>query len=323
MTNRRRVFDILEGGFDSPRARLVNGFIVMLVVINVIAVVFESEASLYQKYAPAFWAIEIFSVSVFTVEYLFRIWCWADNPGLDGKSTARKRLKFIFSPIGLIDLLAILPFYLSMIFAVDLRYLRLLRLMRLLKISHYFHGLDLFMDVLRSEARTIASAVMTVLMLIVVIAALMFTLEHDDQPEAFGTILQSIWWSVVTLTTVGYGDVTPISFGGKILAIFIMLLGVGLVALPAGILAAKFSEELKSRRAQLSEQLSIALADGIIDDDEHAELIEKTEELRLSEEVLNQMMRARTESTGHMTCPSCGHTLALNLSAPEAPPPDD
>jgi voltage-gated potassium channel len=93
-----------------------------------------------------------------------------------------------------------------------------------------------------------------------------------------------------------------------------MLLGVGLVALPAGILAAKFSEELKSRRAQLSEHLSIALADGVIDDDEHAELIEKTEELRLSEEVLDQMMRARTESTGHVTCPSCGHTLSLQLS---------
>ena len=171
---RRRFFDVLEGGFDNPRARLVNGFIVALILVNVIAVVLESEPGLYVDYKTVFYAIEIFSVSIFTLEYLARIWCCTENPAVTGESSLKQRLKFIFSPIGLIDLLAIAPFYLAMLFAIDLRYLRLLRLMRLLKISHYFHGLDLFADVLRSEARTIASAILTVVMLIVVVAALMF-----------------------------------------------------------------------------------------------------------------------------------------------------
>jgi voltage-gated potassium channel len=316
---RRRVFDILEGGFDGPRARIINGSIVALVIVNVIAVILESDSSLYLTYKPAFWAIEIFSVGVFTVEYVFRIWCWADNPGLDGQGAIKKRLRFVFSPIGLIDLLAILPFYLSMLFAIDLRYLRLLRLMRLLKLSHYFHGLDLFLDVLKAEARTIASAVLTVLMLIIVIAALMFTFEHTAQPEAFGSIGQSIWWSVVTLTTVGYGDVTPITVGGRILASVIMLLGVGLVALPAGILAAKFSEELKARKDLLSNQLNIALADGVIDESEHEELIEMRNELRLPEKVLDRMLYIRAGATGSITCPHCGNPVLVNPGTTSEP----
>jgi voltage-gated potassium channel len=315
---RRRVFDILEGGFDSPRAKLVNGFIVALIIVNVIAVVLESDTSLFDNHAPVFWAIEIFSVGIFTVEYAFRFWCWADNPKLRDIGTIRSRLKFFFSPMGIIDLLAIAPFYISILFAIDLRFLRLLRLLRLLKLSHYFHGLDLFFDVLRSEAKTIASAVLTVFLLIIVVASLMFTFEHDAQPAAFSSVLQSIWWSVVTLTTVGYGDVTPITFAGRVLAIFIMLLGVGLVALPAGILAAKFSEELKSRRETLSEQLSIALEDGIIDENERRELAELREELRLPESVLQRMLRSRTGSAaGQLSCPNCGHELTLNVSTPD------
>ena len=315
----RRVFDTLEGGFDSPRAKLVNGFIVALVIVNVIAVILESDASWYLAYKPVFWAIEVFSVGVFTIEYLFRIWCWADNPNLEGQGSTKKRLKFIFSPIGVIDLLAILPFYLSMLFAVDLRYLRLLRLMRLLKLSHYFHGLDLFLDVLKREARTIASAILTVLMLIIVIAALMFTFEHTAQPEAFGSIGQSIWWSIVTLTTVGYGDVTPITTGGRVLASVIMLLGVGLVALPAGILAAKFSEELRARKDLLFNQLNIALADGVIDESEHAELIDMRNELRLPEVVLDRMLHIRTGATGHITCPHCGNPVPVNPGTTSEP----
>lgn len=320
---RNRVFEVLEGGFETPRARLVNGFIVSLIIVNLVAVVLESDTGLYDVYKPVFWAIEIFSVAIFTVEYLLRIWSWADNPKYAAYGPVGRRLRFIFSPLGLVDLIAIAPFYLALIFAVDLRYLRLLRLMRLLKVSHYFHGLDLFIDVLRSEAKTLASAVLTVIMLIVVIAALMFTFEHDAQPEAFGSILQSIWWSVVTLTTVGYGDVTPITFGGRILAILVMLLGIGLVALPAGILAAKFSEELKARRSKLSERLTVALEDGIIEDWEHEELLKMREKLRLPEEVLDQMLRTRTGASGALVCPSCGHALALQLSAPEEPAADN
>jgi len=319
----QRTFEILEGRFETPYAKVVNGFIVALVLFNVAAVILESEAMLHTRYSSTFIAIEVFSVAVFTVEYLFRLWCWPADPRLKDRSSIRARVKFIFSPMGLIDLLAIAPFYLAMIFAVDLRYLRLLRLLRLLKISHYFRGLDLFVEVLKSEARAISSAIVTVLMLIVVIAAMMFMFEHEAQPEAFGSILQSIWWSVVTLTTVGYGDVTPITFSGRILAIIIMLLGVGLVALPAGILAAKFSDELRTRKLTLSEHISVALEDGIITSEEYETLIRKSDELRLSDNVLDQMIETRRGSSADLVCPHCGHAISLQLGDPPEVPVEE
>jgi voltage-gated potassium channel len=194
-----------------------------------------------------------------------------------------------------------------MLFSIDLRFLRLLRLLRLLKLTHYFHGLDMFLDVLRSELKTIASAILTVLMLIVMVACLMFLFEHNAQPEAFGNILQSIWWSVVTLTTVGYGDITPVTMGGRILAIFIMLLGVGLVALPAGILAAKFSDELRARRDKLATQIHHALADGTIDHQERQDLDALTEELRISQSRLDDMIAMQKQHRGGpVVCPNCG-----------------
>jgi len=290
----QRTFEILEGRFETPYAKVVNGFIVALVLFNVAAVILESEAMLHTRYSSTFIAIEVFSVAVFTVEYLFRLWCWPADPRLKDRSSIRARVKFIFSPMGLIDLLAIAPFYLAMIFAVDLRYLRLLRLLRLLKISHYFRGLDLFVEVLKSEARAISSAIVTVLMLIVVIAAMMFMF-----------------------------DVTPITFSGRILAIIIMLLGVGLVALPAGILAAKFSDELRTRKLTLSEHISVALEDGIITSEEYETLIRKSDELRLSDNVLDQMIETRRGSSADLVCPHCGHAISLQLGDPPEVPVEE
>jgi voltage-gated potassium channel len=311
---RHRLYQTFESGFDTPRSRLMNGGIVGLILINVAAVIMESDPQLYESYGPVFWAIEILSVGVFTIEYLFRLWSCVEASPHDGQSQLSARLKYMRSPMALIDLIAIAPFYLSLIFAFDLRYLRLLRLLRLLKLTHYFHGLDLFLDVLRSENRTILSAVLTVLMLIVIVACLMFSFEHDAQPEDFGTILQAIWWSVVTLTTVGYGDVTPITFGGKVLAIFIMLLGVGLVALPAGILAAKFSEELRARRNRLAIHISSALEDGIIEEHEHEELNQLSEELRLPEGALEHMLAEKVSAASDIVmCPHCQKAIEVKI----------
>ena len=174
--------------------------------------------------------------------------------------------------MAMIDLLAIAPFFLALFFPIDLRYLRLFRLLRLLKLSHYFDGLNMFLTVLGREIGAIAGAILTLLVLIIISACLMFSIENSAQPGQFDSVAQAIWWSVVTLTTVGYGDITPVTFLGKFVAMIIMLLGVCTMALPAGILAAKFTEELQSRRELMHARVLDALRDGVLDAGEKADL---------------------------------------------------
>ena len=197
------------------------------------------------------------------------------------------------------------PAYLGMFVAIDLRYLRLLRLLRLLKLTHYFKGLGIFVDVVQSEARTLASGVFTMAIMVFVAAALMYGVEHAAQPESFGTIGESLWWAVVTMTTVGYGDVYPVTTPGRFLAAIIMLLGVGIVALPAGILAARFAEELQGRRDQLAARLDLAMMDGSINEQELEDLTRLSKDLGISREVLDRMLH--TEAVRHLVAPTCPH----------------
>ncbi len=308
-TLRNRCYQLLDGEkSNSLIGNIINGFIITLIVINVIGVIIESIPEVYQAYQQAFRWLEVFSVGVFTLEYLTRIWIATENPrfghGLKG------RFRYMRSPIAIVDLIVILPFYLSLFMSIDLRYLRLLRLLRLLKLSHYIRSMDVFIKVLSSELASIASAIFAVLVLVVLAACLMFTLEHQAQPEAFKTVLDAIWWAVVTMTTVGYGDMTPVTAGGKILAILIMLLGVGTVALPAGMLAARFSEELQNRKASITAEVINALEDGELSHQEQIVLKRLSQQYGISETDLNQIIHNQRLELGHkIHCPHCGQSL--------------
>ena len=168
----------------------------------------------------------------------------------------------------------------------------------------------MFLTVLGREIGAIAGAILTLLVLIIISACLMFSIENAAQPGQFDSVAQAIWWSVVTLTTVGYGDITPVTFLGKFVAMIIMLLGVCTMALPAGILAAKFTEELQSRRELLHARLLDALRDGVIDAGEQADLAALQEQLNLPPEVVQRLFAAQT-SEQHRTnfCPHCGESL--------------
>ncbi len=306
---RSRCYHLLDGdNASSTIGHMINGFIITLIIVNVAVVIVESIPEINQQYETQFQWLEVFSVIVFTLEYLIRIWIAPENPrfgtGLKG------RLKYIRSPIALVDLIVILPFYLSLFINIDLRYLRLLRLLRLLKLSHYIRSMDVFVKVLSSELASIASAIFAVLVLVVLAACLMFTLEHQAQPEAFKTVLDAIWWAVVTMTTVGYGDMTPVTPGGKILAILIMLLGVGTVALPAGMLAARFSEELQNRKSSLTAEVINALEDGELTEKETRLLKAISRQYGISEHELNQIIHNQSLELGHkIHCPHCGQSL--------------
>lgn len=310
-TWRHVAYGVLEGREDNyPCSRLFSNLLVVLIAANGIAVVLESNLVLRKSYREFFIAFELFSVLIFSIEYVARLWAATEKPKYAGLSPLRARLRYVLSPMALVDLLAIAPFYLSLLIPVDLRYLRLFRLLRLLKLSHYFDGLHVFGSVLRREASAIAGALMIMIVLIVVSACLMFTVENAAQPGHFDNIAQAIWWAVVTLTTVGYGDITPVTYGGKLLAIVIMLLGVGTMALPAGILAARFSEELQSRREMLRGRVRDALEDGVLDNREQTALEALRDELGLSEDDLRRLVATqRRAMQRHNFCPHCGESI--------------
>ena len=179
------VYEFLDGEGKAPKHRAFNLFVIMLIFANVIAVILESHAAYRSDYSSYFKNFEIFSVVVFTFEYLGRIWSCVENENFQNTTPLKARIRYFFSPLAIIDLLAILPFYLSLFIAIDMRYLRMLRMLRLFKLSHYFKGLDIFITVITKEIVTIATVILTVLIMVILSASLMYTLEHRAQPEAF------------------------------------------------------------------------------------------------------------------------------------------
>jgi voltage-gated potassium channel len=221
-----------------------NAFLIALIVANVAAVILESVHAVYVRWRLAFDAFEWFSVAVFTVEYLLRVWSVTADPRYAHPLAGR--LRFLLTPGALVDLAAILPAYLPG--ALDLRFARIVRLVRLLKIGRYSEPLRLFARVFRSRRDELVLIAALLLVLLVLSSSSMYVLESHAQPEAFSSIPAAMWWAMSTLTTVGYGDVIPVTPLGKAMGSFIAVLGIGIFALPAGILAAAFAEELRRQK---------------------------------------------------------------------------
>lgn len=313
-TLRARTYQLLEGDFTQGLAsKVINIFLIALIVSNVAAAIVASDAYYYKRYFQEFALFERISVVIFCIEYLLRMWCNVEAQAYKDIPAIKARLKYFFTPIALIDLIAILPFLISMFINIDLRSLRLLRVLRLLKLNHYFKGFDIFISVIIKELKSMAAALMVMIFLIIIAASLMHAIEGKVQPEAFGSILSSLWWSVVTMTTVGYGDVIPITVMGKIIAAFIMLVGVGLVALPAGMLAARFGEELRERKNSLNAHIEDALGDGYIDQKEYQALANLAKQLDIDPDefqrsinMLKQDHHRQKSERQQEKCPHCG-----------------
>lgn len=304
---RNKLYILLERDFSKNLTSIIiNGALILLIVANVAAVFVESYLGSKNPYSDIFFVFEIFSITVFTVEYLLRLWICIEADEYAGMSPTKARFRHAFRVITLIDFLAIAPFYLALLMPIDLRYLRLMRLLRLLKLTHYFKGFSIFLTVVIREIGSISSAIFTMMTLVIIAGGLMFSAEHQAQPEAFGSIIDSLWWAVVTMTTVGYGDVVPITYIGKLIASGIMLLGIGFVALPAAILAARFGEELQTRREQLRAHVTQAMKDGIISDKEREDLTVMSEELSLNKEMLESIIEEQKADWDYiMHCPHC------------------
>ena len=241
---RREVHDVLEVGGDAhPMGRVVNGFIIVLIFLNAIAFAADTVPELAGRYRWEFAAFNAFSVIVFTVEYALRIWSAVEIPMLSRLPRWQARLRYAMRPMMIIDLLAFLPWYLHWLYPLDLRLLRVFRLFRLLMLVRYSPALQTLGRVVTDEYRALLGALLVILILLLFASSGMYLIERQVQPDKFGSIPQAAWWALATLTTVGYGDVVPVTPLGKMLGGVVMLLGVGMIALPVAIIATGFSQE--------------------------------------------------------------------------------
>lgn len=326
MSLRKKTYKILERSSEDSQDNISNFFdyfLMALIALNVTAAIIET-LTYFKQFKTYFRYFEIFSVIIFTVEYFLRIWARAEEPKPEfikkDVSTTRKRIRYIFSPMAIIDLLAILPFYLSFIFPIDLRFLRVLRILRIFKLTRYSQSMSLLLYVLRRESRSLASSFFVLLVITVIAASSIYLLENKVQPDVFSSIPATMWWAIVTLTTVGYGDAFPITPEGKMFASLIMIAGIGLVALPTAILASSFSSTLARSRDKLTAELYKMLEDDDhIDEYEAKDLEILRKKLGLSEQELYELKQSAVEKNNERIasdakkkkcfCPHCGEKL--------------
>ncbi len=224
-------------------------FITALIVLNIVAMMLESIETHYETYKTYYQIFDIFSIAVFSVEYIIRIWIADEIYPQIGK--LKSRLKYIFSFFGIIDLLAILPFYLPMFIKVDLRFMRILRLIRIFrvfKLVRFIGSIQLLLKVIKERKDELLITLFGSALMLLVSASLMYEIEHELQPDKFSNVFEAIWWAVATLTTIGYGDVYPISGWGQFLAAVTALFGIGLVAIPTGIISVGFLEQIQNTK---------------------------------------------------------------------------
>ena len=289
----QRILEILESGQRGDRTSLVcDTLIALLVVINIIAVTLESVSDFSVKYADQFFAIECFSVVIFSIEYLTRLWASAAKNAAEDKIFGSSRLGYMLSFSGVTDLVSILPFYLQALFpGLDLRVLRTLRLLRIFKLSNYNTAIEDLFSAVYEERKSFIAALYLFVIAFVLTSSLIYYAENDVQPEKFASIPDAMYWSLITLTTVGYGDVSPVTWMGKVISVATALMGVSVVALLTGILANAFSNQIARRKLIFEDQIREALEDGVVDAVEVRSLEQLRKDFGLSKQQADALMR--------------------------------
>ncbi len=308
---RKRVAEILEVSRPNDRlGRFADVFLIVLIIVNVVAIILESVSWFEARFRTQLYTLEVFSVAVFSVEYLARVWSCVDIADGNWKLPIKGRLRYMATPAALIDLIAILPFYLAFFVSVDLRFLRVVRLLRIFKLTRYSAAMQILLDVVRDEASSFIAAFFILFILLVLTSSGIYLIEHDVQPEAFGSIPAAMWWSMATLTTVGYGDVAPITPWGKFFGGCITVIGMGMVALPTGILASGFSDKLHRRREEYRTKIDEVMEDGVITEDEKSELEILRKKLNLDKAVTEQLFQIYARQKLASVCPHCGKSIS-------------
>jgi voltage-gated potassium channel len=245
---RRRTYQVLEGGAHGDRlSQGVHALLVMLVILSVLAIILESVPSLDARFGNVFLSVEIVAAVVFTAEYLLRLWSAVEHAPLRREPPWRARWLFARQPAMVVDLIAVLPILLTLLLPDDLKVLLIFRLIRFFKLARYSPGMRSLLDAILQERRALLACLVILCGLMIVSAAAMHMVEGGAQPDKFGSIPEAMWWAIITLTTVGYGDVVPITPLGKMVAGVTALFGLVMLALPVGIIATSFAEVIRRR----------------------------------------------------------------------------
>lgn len=319
---RQFVFRILETAKENDSvSRSVDLALITLIAASVIAIILESVPSIEARFRAELYWFEVFTVAVFSVEYLLRVWSAVEMDERQSMHPVYARIHYVFSFHAIVDLLAILPFYLLTFGAfgtVDMRFLRAFRLLRVLKLTRYSAALNMLVVTMTENGRALLASFLILVTVMLLAASGMYYFERFAQPVAFGSIPSAMWWAFSTLTTVGYGDVTPITNGGKVFGALITVVGIGMVALPTSILASGYSQQLKIRERKYQHRADEAWDDGVLDDDEIRDLEELRIDLGLGRHTASQILDERMVSAALKEfadagcCPNCGKQLPTN-----------
>jgi voltage-gated potassium channel len=268
---RQQLYSALNPDRYSDRLNEVIDFAMgKLIFLSVSAVMLETVDSIHAPLEAQFHYFDLFTICIFTLEYCARIYVCPEDKAYSAGITGR--LRFMMTPIMLIDALSIMPFFLSFFIIMDLRFLRVIRLLRLLKFTRYSTAMTTLIEVLGEQAPALSAAFFTTIIVTIFSASLIYLVEHEAQPEKFSSIPEATYWAIITLLSVGYGDITPITSLGKFMTMLISLMGLGLVALPAGILASGFSQKMQERSERFKALVDSKVRDGVLSEDDRLDL---------------------------------------------------
>ncbi|HLF34244.1 MAG TPA: ion transporter [Cyclobacteriaceae bacterium] len=244
-----KTFQFVEKGAHGRRINLAFDYAIMvLITLNVIAIILDTIPPISDSYAALFHYFELVSVIIFSLEYLMRLYVSDLTHPSSGR--IKSALKFVFSPYGIIDLVSILPFYLPFLIKMDLRFLRMIRLMRffrVLKLTRYNNSLNLIWEVIKEKRDELAMTGFVTLLFLLIASILIYFIEGAAQPESYPNLLTCFWWAIATLTSVGFEDIYPITGFGKFLSSLLAIFGIGLIAIPTGLISAGFMEKISKK----------------------------------------------------------------------------
>jgi hypothetical protein len=303
-TLRQKVYAIVNETPDSGKLHEIFDFtIVIWVLISVTCVILESVQSINYYFHVEFIVIDTIAVAIFSTEFLMRIYSCTENPKYQHWLAGRINFSRQFS--SLIDILAIAPFFLESLLdhLFDLRFLRVFRLMRLFKLGRYSAATKSLFYVIQREWPVMKASIFIMLMLVMLAACLGYLFEHEAQPDKFENIPQSIYWAVITLASVGYGDISPVTPAGRAITIVLALLGIGIFAIPAAILSSAFSDQLRIERETMKQELYEMLGDGQISPEERTIIDAEAKRLHLSKDEVDQLLEKAKIELGLISHP--------------------
>ena len=258
---KRRTYEILEGAVPDKASTACEIFIALLVVANVIGIILESVPSIHEEFEALFHAFDLFSVAVFSLEYVLRVWSYSEKYAPEEGTAWQGRKEYIFSFYGLVDFFSTVPFYLQLLFpGADLRVLRMFRLMRIFKLSRYNSAFEDMVAAIKAERDSFSSAVFLLFISCLLFSSLIYIIEGHDQPEVFPSIPAAMHWFVITIIS-GWGNVDPVTFVGTILVILTQVLSIALAAILTGVVATAYTAQVERREALYEMEVRAVLAD--------------------------------------------------------------